>query len=114
MGLRRTFMLDMLSVAAAFAAAPATSSVRGKLTQQGGKPAIELSSHKLVAVDGDEPTRGILNDRRVPGADMEATGHFTTSGLFIVDAIHTNSLHVYKDGKRRTLSYWCDTCSIRT
>ena len=101
-------------VAAAFAAAPATSSIRGKLTQQDGKPAIELSGHKLVALDGDEPTRGILNDKRLAGVDMEATGHFASSGQFVVDPIHTKALHVYKDGKRRTISYWCDTCSIRT
>jgi hypothetical protein len=107
-------MLDVLSVVAAIAAAPATSSVRGKLTQQGGKPAIELSSHKLVPLDGDEPTRGILNDKRLAGADMEATGHIETSGLFMVDPIHTKALNVYKDGKRHTISYWCDTCSIRT
>jgi hypothetical protein len=114
MRLRRTFILEVLSVVAAFAAAPATSSLRGKLTQQEGKPALELSGHKLVALDGDEPTRGILNDKRLAGADMEATGHFGASGLFVVDPIHTKALHVYKDGKRRTISYWCDTCSIRT
>ena len=114
MKLRRTFILNILSVIAAFAAAPTTSSVRGKLTQQDGKPAIELSDHKLVALDGDEPTRGILNDKRLAGADMEATGHFGASGLFTVDPIHTKALHVYKDGKRHTISYWCATCSIRT
>ena len=108
------FILDVLCVVAAFAAAPATSSIRGKLTQQDGRPALELISHKLVALDGDEPTRGILNDKRLAGADMEATGHFTSSGLFVVDPIHTKALHVYKDGKRHTISYWCDTCSIRT
>jgi hypothetical protein len=114
MRLRRTFILNTLSAVAAFAAAPATSNIRGKLTQQDGKPAIETSSHKLVALDGDEPTRGILNDKRLAGAEMEATGHFTAAGLFMVDPIHTKALHVYKDGKRRTISYWCDTCSIRT
>src|SRR6202023_1619209 len=113
MRLRRMFMLDLLSVVAAFAAAPATSSIRGKLTQQDGKPAIELSSRKLGALDGDERKRGIRNDKRLAGADLEATGHFSTSGLFMVDPIHTKALHVYKDGKRRTISYWCDTCSIR-
>jgi len=54
------------------------------------------------------------HDKRLAGADMEATGHFATSGLFMVDPIHTKALHVYKDGKRRTISYWCDTCSSRT
>jgi hypothetical protein len=107
-------MLAVLSLSASSGAAPATSSIRGALTQRDGKPAIELSSHKLVALDGDEPTRGILNDKRLAGADMEATGHLAASGLFVVDPIHTKALHVYKDGKRHTISYWCDTCSIRT
>ena len=114
MRFRDLSILAVLTVVAAFAAAPATSSIRGKLTQQDGKPAIELNGHKLIALDGDEPTRGILNDKRLAGADMEATGHFANSGVFAVDPIHTKALHVYKDGKRRTISYWCDTCSIRT
>jgi hypothetical protein len=107
-------VLAVLSLSAGFGAAPATSSIRGALTQRDGKPAIELSGHKLIALDGDEPTRGILNDKRLAGADMEATGHFAAPGLFVVDPIHTKALHVYKDGKRHTISYWCDTCSIRT
>src|SRR5579859_8016437 len=102
MRLRRMFLLAVLSVVAALAAAPATSSLRGKLTRQDGKPALELISHKLVALDGDEPTRGILNDKRRAGADMEATCHFATSRLFMVDPIYTKALHVYKDGKRPT------------
>jgi len=105
-------ILAVLSLSG-FAAAPGIS-IRGALTQRDGKPAIELSSHKLIALDGDEPTRGILNDKRLAGADMEATGHFATPDRFVVDPIHTKALHVYKDGKRHTISYWCDTCSIRT
>ena len=116
MRVRDLLILDLFSVAAGFGAvaAPNTSSIRGKLTQRDGKPALELTDHKLVALDGDEPTRGVLNDKRLAGADMEATGHFTNPGLFTVDPIHTKALHVYKDGKRHTISYWCDTCSIRT
>jgi len=114
MRFQRLLILAVLSLSAGFAAAPATSSIRGALTQRDGKPAIELSGHKLIALDGDEPTRGILNDKRLAGADMEATGHFTAPGRFVVDPIHTKALHVYKDGKRHTISYWCDTCSIRT
>jgi hypothetical protein len=109
-------ILDLFTVVAGFAAvaAPNTRSIRGKLTQRDGKPALELSDHKLVALDGDEPTRGVLNDKRLAGADMEANGHFANPGLFTVDPIHTKALHVYKEGKRHTISYWCDTCSIRT
>ena len=114
MRFRDLLILAVLSLSAGFAAAPATSSIRGALTQRDGKPAIELSGHKLIALDGDEPTRGILNDKRLAGADMEATGHFTTPDRFVVDPIYTKALYVYKDGKRHTISYWCDTCSIRT
>jgi len=98
-----------------FLLALAGAAIRGKLTQPKGKqPALEMSDHKLIALDGDEPTRGVLNDARLDGADMEATGHFASPGLFLVDPIHTKALHVYKGGKRFTISYWCATCSIRT
>ena len=45
---------------------------------------------------------------------MEATGHYKNPDLFVVDPIHTKALRVYHDGKRHTISYWCDLCSIRT
>jgi hypothetical protein len=111
---RRDLLLWLALTPACFAKGPEGAKIRGKLTQRDGKPALELSDHRSVALDGDEPTRGILNDTRLAGADMEADGHFTSPGLFLVNPIHTKALHVYKDGKRRTISYWCATCSIRT
>ncbi len=111
---RRMFLL-MFPAAACFADGPAKISVRGRLTQPNGQaPALETSDRKMIALDGDEPTRGILKDKRLAGADMEATGHFANPNEFIVDPIHTTALHVYKDGKRFKISYWCSTCSIRT
>jgi len=98
---------------ACYAGASATS-IRGKLTQRDGKPALELSGAKLVPLDGDEPTQGILKDKRLAGADLEAAGHFANPSLFVVDPIHTKALHVYHDGNRHTISYWCSVCSIRT
>ena len=107
-------LLVLLAVAVAcFATSPAATSIRGKLAQREGKPALETSGHKLIPLDGDEPTRGILNDKRLAGADLEATGHFS-GDLFVVDPIHTKALHVYHGAKRHTISYWCDVCSIRT
>lgn len=98
-----------------FLLALATTAIRGKLTQTNGKPpALEMGDHKLIPLDGDEGTRSILNDARLAGADMEATGHYADSGVFVVDPIYTKALHVYKKGKRFTISYWCSTCSIRT
>ena len=111
---RRLFLL-MFPAAACFAEGPAKISVRGKLRQPKDQaPAIESSDGKLIALDGDEPTRGILKDKRLAGADLEAIGHFANPNQFIVDPIHTTALHVYKDGKRQKISYWCSTCSIRT
>src|SRR6266700_8081218 len=114
MRFRELVILLALSVAAAFAVAPATTSIRGKLTQPDGKPVLELSGGKPVSLDGDQPTRGVLKDKRLAGADLEATGHYASSGLFVVDPIHTKALHVYHGGARHTISYWCDVCSIRT
>jgi len=35
-------------------------------------------------------------------------------GHFEVDPIHTRAMFVHKDGKRLTISYWCEVCYIRT
>jgi hypothetical protein len=100
--------------AASTAGSPAAPTIRGKLTQREGKPAIELRDHLFIALDGDDPTRGVLKDTRLAGADLEAVGHFVNPSLFVVDPIYTKALHVYKNGKRLSISYWCATCSIRT
>jgi hypothetical protein len=114
MQFRGLLILLALSAAICFADAPATTTIRGKLTQKDGKPALDLSDHKLVPLDGDEPTRGVLNDKRLAGADLEAAGHYTGAGKFLVDPIHTKALHVFHDGERHVITYWCDVCSIRT
>ena len=106
--------LSLACYAGACYAGDSATSIRGKLTVRDGKPALELNGAKVVPLDGDEPTRGILKDKRLADADLEATGHFASSGLFVVDPIHTKALHVYHDGQRHTISYWCNTCSIRT
>ena len=71
--------------------------MRGKLVQQPGKPpAVETRDGKLIALDGDEPTRGVLNDKRLAGFDLEAKGRFTAPGRFQVDPIHTRAMFVYQ------------------
>jgi len=108
-------LVVLLALAAAcYAGDAATTSIRGKLAQRDGKPVLEVSTSKLVPLDGDEPTRGVLKDKRLAGADVEAAGHFASAGLFVVDPIHTKALHVYHGGKRHTITYWCEVCSIRT
>jgi hypothetical protein len=107
-------LLALLAVASLAAAAESVS-VRGKLVQQPGKPpAVETRDGKLIALDGDEPTRGVLNDKRLAGFDLEAKGRFTAPARFQVDPIHTRAMFVFKEGKARLITYWCDTCSIRT
>src|ERR1051326_1830110 len=98
----RTLIVIALTAAACFADGAATPSIRGQLTPRDGKPALELNDHKLVPLDGDEPTRGVLKDKRLAGADLEATGHFTKPDLFLVDPIHTKALHVYHGEIRHT------------
>src|SRR3989442_12824443 len=105
----------VLLVAGICFAESGTITVRGKLTHRKGKPpAIETVDHKFISLDGDAPTRGVLKDKRLAGMDLEVTGHFTGPDELQVDPIHTKALHVLKDGKRLLISYWCDTCSIRT
>jgi hypothetical protein len=98
-----------------FSAEPASSSLRGKLIQESGKPpAIETPDHKRVTLSGDEPTMKMLQDERLKNSDFEALGHYTATDQFAVDHIHTRSLFIHKDGKRLMVSYWCDVCYIRT
>ena len=89
--------------------------LRGKLVLDDGKPpALETAQHKLVTLDGDEPTRKVLGDPGLNGFDVEAKGRFTAPDRFLIDPIHTRALLVRQGGKLRMITYWCDTCSIRS
>ena len=89
--------------------------LRGKLVLGNGKPpAVETADHKRVILDGDEPTRQVLGDRRLNGFEVEAKGRFTAADRFLIDPIHTRSMLVRQDGKLRMVTYWCDICSIRS
>ena len=94
--------------------ADGATTVRGKFKVQQGKPPVLDVNGRLIALEGDDATRGVLNDERLNDADMEANGHFDGADRFIVNPIHTKALFVYHDGKRHTISYWCKVCSIRT
>jgi hypothetical protein len=112
----RVLRVAFLFVAAfaAFAEGPKASVVTGTLMQREGMPpAIQAPDGKLVALGGDPDTLGVLNDKRLRGAHLEVKGHFD-GGLFAVDPIHTDALHVHKDGKRLIITYWCELCAIRT
>lgn len=91
------------------------ATVRGKLEQRPGKsPAVITAAGDLVELDGDDYTRGVLNDKRLAGFDLQAKGRFAGPHRFQVDPIHTRAILVYKNGKAKLVTYWCDTCSIRT
>ena len=111
---RRAFISGFTAVLGGFAAVPGLG-LRGKLVQADGQaPAIETSGGKRVQLHGDEPTMGVLKDKRLAGADLEAVGHFNSPGVFEIDPIHTRALFVHKDGKRLYVTYWCEVCYIRT
>lgn len=65
-------------------------------------------------LSGDEPTLGVLHDKRVAGSDFEAEGRFTAPDRFTINPIHTPALFIYQKGKKLMVTYWCDVCFIRT
>jgi hypothetical protein len=111
---RRGFLLSVLLGIPALAET-GKDTVRGTLVQQKGrKPSLRTKEGKTVFLDGDEPTRGVLNDPRLAGSDFEALGRFESSDTFRIDPIHLRAMFVYKDGKRLFITYWCEVCAIRT
>ena len=111
---RRFLVAALFAAVSGFAAVPGLS-IRGKLVQSPGKkPALEISGQKLIQLEGDDSTLAVLNDKRLAGMDLEAIGHFNSPDRFEVDPIHTKALFVHKDGKKLSISYWCDVCYIRT
>jgi hypothetical protein len=110
---RRLFLL-LASLLARAASVPGLS-IRGKLTRSPDqKAALEVSPNKLVLLEGDQATAGVLNDQRLWGTDFEAVGHLNSPDHFEIDPIHTRSMFVHKEGKRLMITYWCDVCYIRT
>jgi len=107
--------LLLLAAAIVCWAAPQTT-LRGKLTQPPGKkPALAVPAGRLIALDGDQETAGVLNDQRLAGADLEITGHFTAPDQFLIDPFTSkDSVYLHKNEKKYTISYWCPVCSIRT
>jgi hypothetical protein len=110
---RRCFLM-LLSVPAALLRG-AESVVRGKLTKAPtGEPALQESGGKMVLLDGDPDTIGVLKDERLANADFEVVGETSPAGRFEINPIHKRALFAYKDGKRLMVTYWCDVCAIRT
>jgi hypothetical protein len=113
--MRFTCMLLWCGMAAACLAQSKPDTIQGTLVQTAGKPpALATADHRLISLDGDDATKGVLNDKRLAGFHLEAKGHFTAPEQFLVDPIHTKALFVHKDGHVKVITYWCDVCSIRT
>jgi hypothetical protein len=111
---RRSLLLGFPLLVAAIARG-GKDSLRGRLKPQSdGTPALLTAGGKLILVEGDEPTSGVLRDKRLAGADMEVAGSLVEPGRFAIDPIHTRSLFVHKNGKRLFVTYWCEVCAIRT
>ena len=91
----------------------AGTSHRGKLvTSPDGQPALQTASG-VILLAGDEPTVGVLKDKRLAGVEFEVLGTMNSNKLTI-DPIHTRAMFVHKDGKRLLVTYWCGVCYIRT
>jgi len=96
-------------------AAPASDTLRGKLILHPGSPAVvETADHKMVTLEGDESTSKVLADQRLNGFDVEARGHFTAPGHFLIDPFYTHGLMARQDGKLKLITYYCDVCDIRS
>ena len=91
--------------------AEGSKTVRGRFKTGG---TLLMPKRKPIQMTGDDPTKLVLNDVRLDGADFEALGEFAASGEFKIDPIHLRSMWVYKDNQRLMVSYWCDICYIRT
>ena len=88
--------------------------VRGKLIVEEGKPTVmETPDRQRIQLDGDTPTRKVLNDSRLNGFDVQAHGHLTSPGHFAIDPIHPHGFMVNRGGHLKMVTYWCDVCSIR-
>jgi hypothetical protein len=109
----RVWLLLALALASVFAES-GSETLEGKLLVREGKPALATAGRGTVALEGDEPTRKVLNDKRLDGVELKARGHFVAPGRFAVDPIHTRAMLVRKDGRLKLITYWCEICSIRT
>jgi hypothetical protein len=110
----RWSVVAALLLASCLAADAQQVTLRGKLTSHQGKPVLTTADHKRIFLSGDEPTTGVLRDKRLEGADFEVVGKRKAPDSIEVDPIHTKAMFVWKNGKRYLVTYWCETCSIRT
>ena len=112
---RRSFLPFLVFAVPALAIEPDADAIRGKLSVgSDNAPSVRTSNGRTVLLTGDDPTMLVLRDSRLTGSELEAHGHTTAPNQFTIDKIHTRSLFVSQEGKKRMITYWCDVCYIRT
>jgi hypothetical protein len=113
--MQRRRALGLICAGAIGLGQPREIHVRGKLAQhKEGAPTLEPMGGKAVELDGDKETLAVLNDPRLAGMDFEVLGEYVGPGRFRIAPFTTpGAVLVHKDGKRYTISYWCEICSIR-
>src|SRR5437764_3952841 len=85
-------------------AAEKTETIEGKLTvRAGAATTIRLAGNKTITLDGAPATRKVLNDDRLNGLDVHATGHFIARDRFFVDAPEKHGLTVHRDGNEKLI-----------
>ena len=87
--------------------------VRGKL-RTGAAPAVEAPGGIRTTLVTDKSSARVLVDRRLEGLDVEVSGRQIDPGRFEIGPFHLSPVRVIRDGKRLYITYWCETCSIRS
>jgi hypothetical protein len=105
--------LCRLVLSAPLALAAESRSIRGRLIS-GTQPYLEVAEGSKLALSGDKSTMLVLGDQRLNGAILDVNGEALPGDSIRVGPIHTNALRVVRDNKALMITYWCDTCAIRT
>jgi hypothetical protein len=106
--LRRTLLAIPF---AALAGRAASESLRGRLAERATLDA----GGRRVELAGEKETLAVLGDSRLIGSELELIGEFKAPGRFEIGPFYqSKSMFVHRGGKRYTISYWCEICSIRT
>lgn len=99
---------------AAIARAAAFQSLTGKLVRRDGQPPLLEVSGRLIPLEGEPETMQVLEDSRLNGAELELIGRESANRFTVGPFYESKSMLVRRGGKRYTISYWCEICSIRT